>query len=114
MGRDKKIKPIRVKRPSDPERSRRLRRALGRFFVFIVIVGAAGVGFARVWRHVEREIALPNEPLIVVVKNRPKWMSEYLVREIADSVRPVGPHSAFDRQILVDTTHMLRANPWVR
>ena len=46
--------------------------------------------------------------------NRPPWMSEALAIQITNSVKPATPHSAFDRQLLADTTAILQSNPWVK
>ena len=60
------------------------------------------------------EAGTPSQPLIVVLKNRPAWMNDFLVEQIALIARPTGPHSSFDRQMLMDAAKALQANPWVR
>ncbi len=64
-------------------------------------------------RYVERDVISSNEPLIVVVKNRPRWMTDSVVDRIVVAARPVSNRSAFDRQLLVDARRSLEANPWV-
>ena len=75
--------------------------------------GGLGAGFYYVKQYVDREVVIATEPPTVVIKNKPRWMSDFLVRRIAAIARPSGPHSAFDHQMLVDTRRALEANPWV-
>jgi hypothetical protein len=77
-----------------------------------LLVLAAGVFLLK--RYVEREVAFPRKPPVVVLKNRPVWMSEFLAASIAQNVRPAGAHSAFDHQMLVDRVAMLKTNPWIK
>ncbi len=62
---------------------------------------------------VERDIGFSADPLIVVIKNRPRWMTDAVVDQLVAAARPAGAHSAFDRQLLVDVDRALAANPWV-
>jgi hypothetical protein len=114
MGKAKKPRPIKLRKPMDPEKARRLRVAAFHLSLAIVLLGGLGAGYFYADRYVERNVATPSQPLIVVLKNRPAWMNDFLVEQIAMIARPVGPHSAFDRQLLVDTALGLKANPWVR
>src|SRR5205085_11418901 len=59
-------------------------------------------------------LAFPSEPPSVVLKDRPIWVGDFLAEQIARSVRPIGAHSALDHQLLVDITHQLATNPWIK
>ena len=93
---------MRVKSPRDPERAARIRRTLLHALSAFVFAAACVVGVYFMRRHVERDLAFPNTPPKVVLKNQPVWMTELLAEQIVRSVRPAGSHSAFDRQLLVD------------
>ena len=75
--------------------------------------GALGAGFYYVKKYVDRQVVMATEPPTIVIKNRPHWMSEFLVQRIAASARPTGLHSAFDHDMLVDIRKSLEANPWI-
>jgi hypothetical protein len=93
--------------------SRMLRRVAAQLLILIILLGIACFGLQRLKQYVERNIAISSDPMIVVIKDRPLWMSDNVVQEIADVARPRGAHSAFDRQMLQDTRRALEANPWV-
>jgi hypothetical protein len=111
MGKPKRPKPIAVK---DPQRGAKLRRVVTHALAALVLVALVGFGLHRMRRHVEKDVVFPERPPRIVLKNRPAWMSDYLATQIVNSVKPAGTHSAFDRQLLVDTASILRNNPWVR
>src|SRR2546421_12600589 len=111
MGKTRKTKPFRIRKPMDPERARLLRRMFGKVLVLAIVIGLGAAGFARGRHYVEQDVALPSAPLIVVVKNQPRWMTDFLVQQIAAAARPVVPHSAFREQILEGTSNSLRTNP---
>ena len=108
---NKKPKPIKVK---DPARSAALRRALLHFTAAVALIAVLGVGFHYLRIHVERDVVFPERPPKVVLKNRPVWMSDALAIQIVNSIKPAGTHSAFDRQLLVDTAAILKSNPWIK
>jgi hypothetical protein len=111
MARKKKPKPIRVK---NTQRGVAIRRAIPHCLGVIVLTALLAVGFHCMRRYVERDIAFPDHPPRVVLKNRPPWMSDALAIQIATSVKPAGLHSAFDKQLLIDTANILKTNPWVK
>ncbi len=41
-------------------------------------------------------------------------MSDFLADQIMKTAEPIGLHSAYDRQLLIDTANALKSNPWVR
>jgi len=112
MGRTKKAKPIKVK--MDPERARRVRLICLHALLALVLIGGGGAGYFYADNYVEEKVAFTSQPLIIVLKNRPPWMNDFLVEQIASIARPIGAHSAFDHKLLVDTVEMLSRNPWVR
>jgi hypothetical protein len=84
-------------------------------FVAAILFGTAivlGLRYARA--YVERDVVYTPDPPTVALTNRPPWMGDFLAEEIIRTVRPVGAHSAFDRQMLIDTVSLLNANPWIR
>ena len=89
------------------------RRVIAQILLLIILVGGAAYGLEQLKRHVERDIAISSDALIVVIKDRPQWMSDNVVQQIADVARPKGAHSAFDRQMLQDTRNALEADPWI-
>ncbi len=82
----------------------------------IFIIFASGiVSLFRISQiYVERRLAFPTRPPKVVLANRPAWMSDFLNEEIIRSTQPIGLHSAFDRQLLVDAGKALASNPWIK
>jgi hypothetical protein len=80
-----------------------------------LMAGAAAVAAVMLLRdQVGDRYAWPSTAPRVVLTNRPPWMSQALAQQIIDTVRPIGIHSVFDRQLLKETAADLRVNPWVR
>jgi len=113
MGK-KKAKPIPVKKPRDPEKSRRIRRIVRHTIGAVICLIAAVGGLIVLKHHVDKDLVFPAAPPKIVLANRPAWMSDFLADQIASSAKPTGTHSTFDRQILVDAAKMLEGNPWIR
>ena len=101
------------RKPADPQRAARVRAIWIHSVAALLVVGGAGVGIALVHRHVEKQIAFPAKPPTVVLKNRPAWMSDFVAQQVAQQVAPRGAHSAFDHEMLVEITRMLKTNPWI-
>jgi hypothetical protein len=97
----------------DPEQAARLRRIAAHLGAALVVLIAGGVAFALVERHVEKDQAFPAKPPGIVLKARPAWMSDLVAQQIATQVAPRGAHSAFDHDMLVEITRMLKTNPWI-
>ena len=114
MPKPKKPKPVKVKKPIDPEQAARFRRAMFHLVAAVVVIALAGVGLWLDRRYVEHQIAFAKRPPKVVLKNRPVWMSDFLAEQIARAAKPVGASSAFDHRLLVETVAQLEANPWIR
>jgi hypothetical protein len=80
-----------------------------------VIFVSVGVSLFRVAQiYVDRRLAFPTQPPKIVLVNRPPWMSDFLAEQIIKTAQPIGLHSTFDRQLLIDTANALQSNPWVR
>jgi len=114
MARTKKPKPIKLQKPRDLEHTRRVRRLCAHLLLAALAAGGIGAGYYYADRYVQERVAYPSRPLLIVLKNRPPWMNDFLVEQIATIARPIGAHSAFDHRLLVDTSEMLARNPWVR
>ncbi|MGB7156424.1 MAG: hypothetical protein WBD40_00070 [Tepidisphaeraceae bacterium] len=110
----KKVKPIKVRKPMDPETKRKLRRIGTHLSAVILLVASCTVGLYYMRRHVEQKLAYPAQPPKVVLKNRPAWMTDLLARQIAKVAQPLASHSSFDKQMLEDTYRVLKANPWIK
>jgi hypothetical protein len=84
--------------------------------VMIFVIFASGiVSLFRISQiYVDRRLAFPTRPPKVVLANRPAWMSDFLNEQIIKSTQPIGLHSAFDRELLVDTAKALASNPWIK
>ena len=109
-----KTKPAKKPRqPMDPERKRKLVKLTVHLSLAVMLFGGLGAGYFYADRYVDQKIAFNSQPLMVVVKNRPAWMNRFLVEQIATIARPVGAHSSFDHQMLVDTAETLSRNPWI-
>lgn len=110
----KKVKPIKVRTPMDPETKRKLRRFCAHLSGVVLLVVVCGVGLYYLRRHVETKLAFPAKPPTVVLKNRPTWMTDILADQITRLAQPLVSHSSFDKQMLEDTYAVLKANPWIK
>jgi hypothetical protein len=97
----------------DPERAAWWRSVGIHAGAAIVVLFLVAVAFALAKDHVGRKIAFPSKPPAVVLKERPSWMSDLVAQQIASQVAPRGAHSAFDHDMLVEITRMLKSNPWI-
>jgi cell division septal protein FtsQ len=114
MAKTKKPKPVPVKKSTDPEHARQVRRVAMHVLAALVFMGICGWGLWGLRRHVEKDVVFPDRPPKVVLLNRPPWMSDFLAEQIVAAVRPMGTHSSFDHRVLVDINSMLRTNPWIK
>jgi hypothetical protein len=114
MARAKKPRAMKLKKPMDPDKARRLRMICLHLLLAGTMLGGLGAGYFYADEYAENRVAFTTKPLIVILKNRPPWMNDFLVEQIAMIARPTGEHSAFEHELLVDTADRLRQNPWVR
>jgi hypothetical protein len=107
-------KPVATKRTIDPKRSATIRRVWIHSLCALLFLGLLGAAFYSSKQYVAQKLAFPSDPPRVVLKNRPAWMSDLLAEQITRMARPIGAHSAFDQQVLVDINRILTASPWIR
>jgi hypothetical protein len=100
--------------PEQIARNARLKRVARHMTALILCIVAAGVGLRALKQYVERSVVFLDEPPQVIFKDRPVWMSDFLCDQLLSTVRPMGAHSAFDRDLLVDVATSLRSNPWIK
>src|SRR5580698_9283012 len=96
-----------------PERVAMIRKLCIHGIIGCLFFGGLAAGFYYVRQYVNTEVAMPSEPPTIVIKNRPRWMSDFLLQRIAATARPTGMRSAFDHDMLVEATKALEANPWI-
>lgn len=82
--------------------------------IAIIFVSAIVSIFRICQVYVDRRLAFPDRPPKVVLANRPNWMSDFLAGEIIKTTQPIGLHSSFSRQLLIDTARSLQSNPWIK
>jgi len=110
----KKVKPIKVRTPMDPQTKRKLRRFCLHLSGVVCLVVLCGIGLYSLRRHVETKLTYPAAPPKVVLKNRPAWMTDILAEQITKLAQPLVSHSSFDKQMLADTYAVLKGNPWIK
>lgn len=117
MAKKKKVKSSPQKQ-EHPERSAAVWRGILYVFTAMCIVGIGGIGFRYLYAYVQRQVSAADQPPRVVIVNRPAWMSDFLADQIATTARPIGVHSAFDRQMLAEIekslTSDLRTRAWIK
>ncbi len=83
--------------------------------VVLSVISAGSVyGYSRLRQTIERQLAYPETPPRVVLKDRPAWMGDALAQRIANSAQPRDARSALDHQLLKDIADVLQQNPWIR
>lgn len=114
MAKARKNKPLPFKAPRDPEQVRRIKLALLNAAGALALIAVIAVTLFFDRGYVDHKLAAMKEPPKVVLKNRPAWMTDFLVEQIAKSAQPAGTHSVFDHNLLVATRDLLKANPWIQ
>ncbi|HEX3356975.1 MAG TPA: hypothetical protein VHS31_08395 [Tepidisphaeraceae bacterium] len=114
MSKSRKAKTVTVRKPRDPQRRNAVQRFFTHFFFACVFAGLLAFAGYAARDYVTRTVAFPPTPPKVVLLNRPAWMSDLLAEQIVRAAKPLGAHSAFDHQLLVDIDRILRASPWIR
>ncbi len=112
MSRSKKSAPARA-RKSSAHTDLPWRIALHATIAVIFLSGIVSV-FRICQIYVDRRLAFPDRPPKVVLVNRPDWMSDFLAGEIIKTTQPIGLHSSFNQQLLIDTAKSLQSNPWIK
>lgn len=80
----------------------------------VIFISTSAALFRICQIYVDRRLAFPTRPPKIALKDRPPWMSDYLADQIMKTAEPIGLHSAYDRQLLIDTAAALRSDPWIR
>jgi hypothetical protein len=107
-----KSKPTVVDNSGGLTPGQRLARKLCLWGVTVAVgVTALGIGFGRLKKHVETRYATPAQPPVVVLKDRPVWMNEFLAQRIATVARPNLAQSAFDQSMLREVHDQLLSDP---
>jgi hypothetical protein len=53
-------------------------------------------------QHVLHDLSYPPAPPVLVLRNRPPWMSDALAEQILKSARPKTAKSALDHELVAD------------
>ncbi len=113
MAKDRKSKPA-PRKPLTPEQIRTRRQFTLNLTVLLVLGIGGAVGYSFIRKYVDQKLTFPVDAPQVVLKNRPVWMSDFLVDQIIGSVQPLTARSAFDQQMLVNAYDILKHNPWIK
>src|SRR5712672_1570648 len=120
MAKEAKKKTADVKKPlnEEPAGDRHPIRSFLKAVVLLLFVGASVFGYLKARDHVVKEVTFSQNPPRVVLKDRPSWMSDALANKIMRVAAPDVSYSAFDHQLLVNTSMLLRSHPdsapWVK
>lgn len=96
-----------------PERAAWLRKVAVHSVIGLAFIAALGTGFYYVRQYVTTEVTPARQAPTIVLKNRPHWMSDFLVQRLAAMARPKTVADAFDHDMLVEIRRRLAQNPWV-
>src|ERR1700748_899023 len=113
--RAKTLRPISAKKTAPTARSTPtwIGKVLPHLIALVMVAAALVLIVIATRRYVDERVAAPVGPLNISLANKPAWMSDFLAQQIAATVPRVSG-SAFDRDLLVEATRALQANPWVR
>lgn len=99
--------------PGDRADAPSLLHTLLQMTLAVCLLAGLVMGVMLMRRYVERTAVRADQPIHVLLKSRPTWMSDFLAEQIIASVRPM-PGSPFDKKLLIEAHHRLASNPWVR
>jgi len=91
-----------------------LAQLLIKLTVSVILLGGGAFAFVSMRQQVVDELAHPGAPPLLVLKNRPAWMSEALAEQIIRSARPKTAKSALDHQLVAEVGQILEHNAWVK
>jgi hypothetical protein len=91
-------------------RSRYLMQAVG----LILLGGLLTASIFQGRRYAEARLLSAEQLPRVELKHVPAWMNADLQARIRQLATPVAPRSALDHDLLVDITHILQSEPWVK
>ena len=113
MAKDRKSKPA-PQKPLSIEQIRFRRKIFLNITVMLFLLIGGIVGYSCLRKYVDQKLTFPVDAPLVVLKNRPVWMSDFLAEKIINSVQPPTARSAFDQQMLVNAYDILKHNPWIK
>src|SRR5215204_3819958 len=82
--------------------------------VAIILLGGATFAFLSMRQQVLNNLAHPAALPMMVLKNRPAWMSEALAEQITKSARPRAARSALDHELVAEVGRALEHNAWIK
>jgi hypothetical protein len=82
--------------------------------VSLILMGGGTFAFVSMRQNVLDDLSHPSTPPVLVLKNRPAWMSEALAEQIIKSARPKKPRSALDHELVAEVGQTLEHNAWVK
>src|SRR3954471_15868235 len=101
-----------------PKSKTRSLRSTLKAILILVFVAATVIGYLRARDHVTKTVTFRTEPPKVVLVEQPTWMSDTRARRIRAVAAPEVAYSAFDHQLLVNITSLLRNHPdtapWIK
>ncbi|HEV8604410.1 MAG TPA: hypothetical protein VGQ99_03535 [Tepidisphaeraceae bacterium] len=92
----------------------RLAQVLIQVTVAVILLGGGAIAFVTMRQHVLRDLSYPPAPPVLVLKNRPAWMSEALAEQILRGAQPKAVRSALDHEFIAEIGKVLERNAWVR
>lgn len=113
MPKTRKTSP-KSRRPTDPSRARARRLFIIKTLIAVILLGSSAAGYYYLQEYVRTRVAYSAQPPVVVLVNRPVWMSDGLAEMIAKRVQPSVGQSALDQQMLRDRVEILEHQPWVK
>jgi hypothetical protein len=91
-----------------------LAQVLIKVTVSVILLGGGAFAFVSMRQQVLDDLAHPAGPPVLVLKNRPAWMSEALAEQIIKSARPKTARSALDHELVAEVGRALEHNAWVK
>jgi len=91
-----------------------LAQVLIKVTIAVILLGGGTYAFVSMRQHVLHDLSYPPGPPVLVLKNRPAWMSEALAEQILRSAQPRMAKSALDHELVAEVGQVLEHNAWVR
>jgi hypothetical protein len=91
-----------------------LAQTLIKVTIAVILLGGGAYAFVSMRQHVLHDLSYPPSPPVLVLKNRPAWMSEALAEQILKSAQPKAAKSALDHELVAEVGQVLEHNAWVR
>src|SRR5436305_77555 len=82
--------------------------------ISVILLGGCAFAFVNMRQHVLADLANPPGPPMLVLKNRPAWMSEALAEQIFKPAQPKSARSPLDHELVAEVGRILEHNAWVR